>query len=111
MIVESLGEIIAERRVYLQAQGVERREIIVRVGKPRPFPHPPEDYYVPYELVGIKRDGLRYAAGVDAVQALQLVMRMIGDDLHAIARAHHVTISWVAGSEGDSGFPTTVSAK
>ena len=106
MTIESLGEIIAERRVYLQAQEGDRREIIVRLGKPQPFPGTSEDFYVPYELVGVKRDSLHYAAGVDAVQALQLVMLMIGADLHAIARAQQATISWLGGGEGDSGFPT-----
>lgn len=108
MTIESLGEIIAERRVYLQTQSGDRREIRIRVGKPQAFPEPPKDFFVPYQLIDVDRDRLLYAAGVDAVQALQLVMLMIGDDLLAIARAHHATITWVAGREGDFGFPTTV---
>jgi len=80
--------------------------ITVRISRPQAFPDPPDDYFVPYQIVGIGSEKVHYAAGVDAVQALQLVMQVIGDDLTALNRDSAGAISWHAGqTENDLGFP------
>jgi hypothetical protein len=47
-----------------------------------------------------------HVAGIDAVQALQLVMGVIGAELTALSQESAGAISWEAGQqEHDLGFP------
>ena len=105
MDIEAIGEVIAERTLCLSAQNAADQDVVVRIGKPQRFSDEPDDYYVPYEIVGSEGTKLFYAAGVDAIQALQLVMRMIGADLLALCRDRNCTIKWIGGEDGDLGFP------
>ena len=105
MQLQDVGEVIAARALQVGEAGCSEKIITVRIGRPRPFPAPPDDYFVPYQIVGIGSEGVHYAAGVDAVQALQLVMQVIGDHLAALNRARGGGISWDAGqTNGDLGF-------
>lgn len=103
MNLQSVGTIIATRQLDL----ADGRKVIVTIGKPEPFPGDAgADYYCPYQITGIKRNKVRYAGGVDAVQALQLALEMIGADLETSDEARAGVLSWEAGSErGDYGFP------
>jgi hypothetical protein len=47
------------------------------------------------------------AIGVDAIQALQLAMVMIGAELEALSKRIDGKLTW-EGSNDDFGFPTTV---
>ena len=106
MKLENIGEVIATRRLYVQDVEDSQTEITVQIGRPQPFPDPPDDYFVPYQILGIGTDDVRYATGVDAIQSLQLVMQVIGDDLAARGRRSGKTIVWEAGQdEHDLGFP------
>jgi len=60
----------------------------------------------PYQILGIGDERVRCAGGVDAVQALQLAMEMIGSELYfKLNRQHDGKLRWEAGKEGDLGFP------
>jgi hypothetical protein len=100
MKLKSLEAIIAVRELDLEGGG----HVTVLIGKPEKFPDS-EDYYCPYQIVGIKRSSIRYAGGVDAVQALDLALKMIGADLYTADEAKSGALSWRGGSgEGDLGF-------
>lgn len=101
MNLTSVGSVIATRQLDLTTGG----KVVVTIGKPEKVPDD-DSYYCPYQITGIKRDKVRYAAGIDAVQALQLAIQMIGADLHASEVARTGVLSWDGGSKkGDFGFP------
>jgi hypothetical protein len=101
MHLTSIGTAIATRQFDLRDGG----KVTVTIGKPERFPDS-NDYYCPYQIVGSKRSHVRYAGGVDAVQALDLALKMIGADLYTSDEARNGALSWEGGSEkGDLGFP------
>lgn len=120
MKLNNLGVIIARRRLCWP--GKEGNKIIVLIGKPRPFPQskrfPHRDYYCPYQIVGVGDQKMRYAGGIDAVQALQLVFSAIGIDLQHLNNRGLSTLKWVVedqvleGNEhfNNCGFPDTPKA-
>lgn len=99
MQLKDVGIQIATRA--LEAGG---KKVTVVIGKPERFPDA-EDYYCPYQIVGIGSERVRYAGGVDAVQALQLALKMIGADLYTSPEAETKQLSWTGGDLGDLGFP------
>lgn len=96
----NVGTIIAVRELDLHGGG----KVTVTIGKPEKFPDA-EDYYCSYQIIGIKRSSVRYAGGVDAVQALELALKMIGADLYTSDEARAGALSWKGNDEGDLGFP------
>jgi|SRR5215472_1029963 len=108
MHLEDLGDVIATRILLIDDVTGSERTVTVRIGRPQMFSEPPDDYFVPYQIAGAGSEKVRYGAGVDAVQALQLVMKMIGADLEALNREYAGAIRWESGqSQGDFGFPRT----
>ena len=103
---------IAERKLeYRENPDGAARKAIVRLGRPY-FEAPPpgaEDsqwghWVGPFEIEiegGAVRSSQTY--GMDAIQALQLAMVMIGLDLQHI---HPGQFSIEGGNGGDTGFPT-----
>lgn len=85
METEDIGEVIAERVLKLSLNGQEPQEVIVRLGKPRPFGGA-DDYICPFEIEtvgdGTRTRMLRCAHGVDAFQALQSAIPMISSMLN-----------------------------
>lgn len=101
MKLTSVGTVIAIRELDLLGGG----KATVTIGKPEKFPDA-DDYYCPYQITGIKRSNVRYAGGVDAVQALELALKMIGVDLYTSDEARADALSWKGSSDkGDLGFP------
>ena len=90
-----LGRIIATR--LLGRDGARGQEVIVEVGAPRMTPGR-EEAYCPYRILGLGDEVVRAAYGVDAVQALQLVMHDLGSAL-----ARHRELRFHGNS--DLGFP------
>jgi len=79
----------------------ETGAVPVEIGAPRPFDDG-TGWYCPYRIGGSGKR-VRFAGGVDAVQALQLVMTMIGADIAAMNEAVHGTMKW--GESFRLGFP------
>ena len=100
-----LGEVIATRELQLSAAGGPDRIVSVRIGKPRPFSDG-RDYFCPYQITGVGDEKVSAAAGIDSVQALQLVMTAVGADLFALNRSCYGGLNWEGGKHGDLGFPT-----
>jgi hypothetical protein len=102
-----LGPIIAERR--LRVTGRSELDVRVRLGTPRPFPDAPYgDYYCPYQIVGVGNEKVRYAGGVDAIQALELALHILPTELDAL-RQEYPGLGWADAPDGDYGFSHAVS--
>jgi hypothetical protein len=103
--IEKLDEIIAIRRLYLEG----KPELVIQVvlGKPQASPSPSIDGFIcPYQILGIGDQKVRGAGGVDAFQALQLAMEMIGWELYIkLNPRHDGKLRWEAGEANDFGFP------
>ena len=96
MKLTTIGTVIAERRLKLSP----RVEVIVRIGKPRKF-RGYDSYFCPYEILWPDRRRISHHGGVDAVQALELAMKMIATDLYT--SPHAAKLTWLG--RRDLGFP------
>lgn len=105
MKLNNLGEIIAVRRLFLEGEEPASSNILVKLGKPRQFADS-TDYYCPYQIIGIGDENIRYAGGIDAVQALQLAFRALAIDLYiGLNREFDNRLRWEGDENGDLGFP------
>ena len=103
MNLENVGLVIAERELTLDAD----QKVQVLIGKPERSPDG-VDWYCPQQIVGIRSGSVRYAMGVDPVQALVLALCMVGAELYASAEYEAGRLSWDCGAvKGDLGFPVT----
>ncbi len=75
--LKSVGQIIAKRELDLADGG----KVQITIGMPQAFPEG-ASFYCPYQIEGLRIQGVRYAGGIDAVQALQLAMNCIATDLY-----------------------------
>ncbi|MBS2033326.1 MAG: hypothetical protein JST54_35965 [Deltaproteobacteria bacterium] len=98
MDLKTIGPVFAERTFDLVGK---RQKLVVKIGKPKRF-RGGGGFYCPFQFRGGGVNRIRYAGGVDAVQALQLAMERIGVDLRHFAPP----LTWDAGMDGDLGFPT-----
>ena len=104
MDLNEIQEVIATRELSLdEPQGITRK-VTVSIGKPEPFPDA-EGCYCPFQILGIGSETVKYAAGIDAVQALQLVMIMIGATLQFLTKEIGGNLKWDGNSPSDFGFP------
>ncbi len=98
----TIGTVIAKRVLTLSGGG----KVMVELGKPRRFRGGPPDYYCPVRIRGLGDDYISCAAGVDAVQALQLALHCIGSLLYSSEEWKVGKLSWdAAPAKGDLGFP------
>ena len=93
----TLGDVIATREFRVTRPQATR--VVLLIGKPKRLDSG-DTYYCPYQITGTGDEKVRYAAGIDAVQSLQLAMGLIGADLAALDRASTGTLRWVLGREG-----------
>jgi len=91
-----LQGVIATRQFELPD---ERRTVTLLIGTPQETAE--YGFITPYKIEGAGDETVRFAAGIDAVQSLQLVFKIIGADLYYGLSDHK--IRW-EGSE-DLGFP------
>jgi hypothetical protein len=109
-----------EFRMQLQDVGIQiatrtlsvgGKQVTVVIEKPEEFPEG-DNFYCRYQITGIGNGRVRYAGGVDAVQALQLALKMIGAELYTSQEAKTKQLSWEAAqSPSDLGFPVPDSVK
>ncbi len=105
MKLESLGEIIAERKFELLRDAHERETIVVLLGKPQQSPDDATFYGCPYQIKRSNSEKLMTICGVDAFQALQLAISTIGVELEVIRRDSGGQLIWDGDDKGDLGFP------
>jgi hypothetical protein len=102
MELKTVGQIVATRKLYLI--GEEDKEISVLIGKPKKLPRS-SDYYCPFQIRGIRSGKVYYAAGIDAIQAIQLAMKMIGALLYTSREGKKNKLRWEGDERGDLGLP------
>ena len=100
-----LGPVIAERR--LRVTGRPELEVRIKIGVPRPYPDQ-RDYYCPYQVAGIGTEKVKFAGGVDALQALELAVWTLPTELDAL-RQDYPGLGWLDAPEGDYGFSRATS--
>ena len=104
MKLESIGEVIAIRALFLAND--PSRKVVVKMGKPQPLPDAlGDDHYCPYQISGAGTERIFYGAGVDAFQALELGLKMIGVDLAVLNRKLDGQLRWDCDEQGALGFP------
>jgi hypothetical protein len=104
MHLDSVGDAIAVRR--LSVANDPARTIVVKMGKPQPLSDAlGDDHYCPFQITGIGSEQVKYAAGVDAFQSIELAFKIIGAELAALNRDHGGQLRWDGGEHGDLGFP------
>jgi hypothetical protein len=103
MQLENIGDTIATRRLYVP--GESDREITVAIGRPVPDKES-IGYCCPFQISGIGSEKLKYAKGLDAVQALQGVMVLIGADLQFLNETVGGKLRWEGDDKGGLGFPS-----
>ena len=96
-----IGQTIAIRTLRVAG---EKKNIKVRIGRPKRFPDG-EDYFCPYQIIGMGNEKVRHAAGVDAVQALVLALERIGAELYTSDEAKAGKLAWLDDNEKNLGFP------
>jgi len=96
------GTLIATRTLTLGAN----KKVTIRIGKPQRVKDEPHSYFCAYQIRGVGNDRMRRAGGVDAVQALQLVLEKIGIELHALRKSAGEPLQWDGAiTDDDLGFP------
>ncbi len=104
MELESIGEVIATRTLSLAND--TSRKVLVRMGKPQPLPEAlGDDHYCPFQIIGLGSERVKYAAGVDVFQSLELCLKMIGAYLAFLNRNHDGQLRWECDEQGGLGFP------
>jgi hypothetical protein len=104
MRLDSVGDVIAIRRFSLANEPAGT--IIVKMGKPQPLPQAlGDDQFCPIRITGVGSERVKYAAGVDAFQAIELALRMIGTELAVLNREHEGRFRWECDEHGGLGFP------
>jgi hypothetical protein len=91
----TLGEVIAERQFEATDESGKENEVLVRIGKPVPDSTPGGDWCCPYQVLGIGREPLSAAYGVDSMQALMLCFKKIAADLNYYCKANRVRLTWL----------------
>lgn len=92
-------EVIAERVLTIKEGGLERL-VSILIGLP--YTEADGACFCPYKIVGIGSEKTKSAAGVDTIQALQLVFVRIGAELSN----HPGLLS--EGHKVSTGFPTSI---
>jgi Domain of unknown function (DUF6968) len=71
----TLGEVLASRTLRFQLSDRQASEIIVTIGKPTPDPENADRAWIcPFQISGIRDEPVRGIFGIDALQALVLVL-------------------------------------
>lgn len=101
MKLQNVGVVIATRELLLD--GNQRIEVLI--GKPEPCPDG-IDWYCPHQVLGILSNKVRYAIGVDPMQALVLGLSMVGALLYTSDEYEAGRLTWDCGAvKGDLGIP------
>jgi Domain of unknown function (DUF6968) len=99
-----LGEVIATRQLDLIENDGTRSVVLVRLGAPMRFPDS-SDFYAPFQITGLGAETILCVGGIDAFQAIQEVMSVIGAKLFALNESSGGRLKWEGDEAGKLGFP------
>lgn len=100
---ESIGEIIATRKLYFVDESNIKRTVSVFVGKPLESPNSP-GYHCSFQVIGIGTQETHVAQGLDSIHALQSALIMIAAHLNQLNDEIGGILSWEGGPHGELGF-------
>lgn len=100
---ESIGEIIATRRLYFIDESDNKRTVSVFVGKPQESSDSP-GYNCAFQVIGIGSQETHLAQGLDSIHALQSAMILIAAHLNQLNDEIGGKLSWEGGLQGELGF-------
>ena len=104
MKLDSVGTVIATRELFLAND--PGRGILVKMGMPQPLPDAlGDDHYCPFQITGIGNERVKYAAGIDPFQAIELALKIIGAELARLNSEHDGQLYWECDDRGGFGFP------
>ena len=104
MDFQSVGEIIATRRIHLVDEANHKRTVSVFIGKPHQ-PDDSSDYHCRFQIIGIGTQETLSARGRDSIQALQSALVLIRDSLNQLNCELGGRLNWDGGQPGELGFP------
>lgn len=79
-------------REYVLSVGSARKEVVVRIGRPAPFPDTPQrDWHCPWVIQGPGISIEHWAGGVDALQALLMALSGLRAELQSVGRKGRLT--------------------
>lgn len=104
MEFESVGEIIASRKLYVIDEQGHKRPVSVFVGKPEPGVDG-SGYVCPFQIIGVGSQATYAAHGVDSIQAIQAAFVLLGANLHHLNEELAGRVFWEGGATGELGFP------
>jgi hypothetical protein len=104
MDFDSVGEIIATRRLYFFDDGNIKRTVSVLLGMPQQSSDSPA-YHCPFQVIGIGSQQTQLARGVDSIEALQSALILIAASLNHLDNQIGGRLAWEDGGEGELGFP------
>jgi hypothetical protein len=99
--LEHVGDVIATRTLVLERDGEPPAQAKVLLGKPQAHG---EEFYCPYQIKGAGDEKVRYAFGVDAFQALQLAISILGVEIEVLNKELGGRLRWECGGKDDFGF-------
>lgn len=102
MQLMSIGEVFASRT--LQINNKNSTHVTITIGKPQRFPDG-QDYYCPYQIVGLGDEKVNRCGGIDEIQALLLTLEQIGTFLNNSEEYKRGILSWLGSEDGNLGFP------
>jgi hypothetical protein len=100
---ESIGEIIATRRLYFFDEINKKRTVSVFIGRPQQSSDSP-GYHCPFQVIGIGGQETHLAQGLDSIHALQSALILIAAHLNQLNDEIGGKLSWEGGPEGELGF-------
>jgi hypothetical protein len=103
--LESVGEVIATRTLLLLRDSTAAEEVVVLLGKPQASPDHEHFYYCPYQVKGVGEEKVKSIYGIDAFQALQLTLSILGVELEVLNKELGGKLRWDCDDEGGLGFP------
>jgi hypothetical protein len=104
MDFESIGEIIATRRLHFVDESNNQRAVSVLVGKPQQL-NGSSDYQCPFQVIGIGSQTTQLARGQDSIHALQSALILISASLNYLNNELGGKLNWDGASQGELGFP------
>jgi hypothetical protein len=104
MDFDSIGEIIATRRLHLVDENNKPRAVSVFIGKPQQLDDS-SDYQCPFQVIGIGSQATQVARGRDSIQALQAAFVLISNSLNYLNSEIGGRLIWEGSSQGELGFP------
>lgn len=98
---KEITDVIATRRLTLVDSSEE--EVLVLLGKPELSDS--FGYYCQFQIKGIGSGEVKYAKGLDSIQAIQGAMFLISADLEFLNQGVANALRWEGDEDGNLGFP------